>query len=42
MHIIDISDPAYLAGVDSYDTPGKAQGVAIAGNHAYAADRDGG
>ncbi|HOU11956.1 MAG TPA: carboxypeptidase regulatory-like domain-containing protein [Anaerolineae bacterium] len=38
LRIIDISNPAQPHIVGFYDTPGKAQNLAIAGNYAYVAD----
>jgi hypothetical protein len=40
--VVDISDPANPDSVGSYDTPGYALGVAIAGDHAYMADHTSG
>ena len=38
MHIIDVSEVEHPRKVASYDTPGRACGVAVAGKYAYVAD----
>jgi hypothetical protein len=38
LQVIDISDPTNPAYAGSYDTPGSARGIAIAGDRAYVAD----
>ena len=42
LRVIDVSNPAAPFQVGSYDTPGLAQGVAVAGSYAYVADGDAG
>jgi hypothetical protein len=41
LRIIDIGNPAEPRCVGIYDTPGRAQGVRVAGNFAYVADQPG-
>lgn len=41
LHIVDVADPAAPKKLGSYDTPGNAASVAVAGNYAYVADFDG-
>ena len=40
--MVDVSNPASPFEVGSYDTPGYAYGVAVAGSYAYVADEDAG
>jgi len=40
LRIINVSDPAAPANAGSYDTPGFAEGVAVAGNHAVESRKD--
>jgi hypothetical protein len=42
LQIIDVSDPASLVRLGSYDTSGSASGVAVVGTVAYVADWGGG
>lgn len=41
LHIVDVANPAAPNKLGSYDTPGLAASVAVAGNYAYVADFDG-
>ena len=38
LYIIDISDPARMATIGSYDSPGYAEGVSVTDQYAYLAD----
>jgi hypothetical protein len=38
--VVDVSDPSSPFEVGSYDTPGNAFGVAVAGSYAYVAEGD--
>ncbi len=38
LRVVDVSNPAAPFEVGFYDTPGSAQGVAVAGAYAYVAD----
>ena len=38
LQVIDMSNPANPRWVGSYDTPGEARAIAVAGNYAYVAD----
>ena len=42
LRIVSIADPALPAQVGSYDTPGYADDVAVAGSYAYVADGEAG
>ncbi len=38
LRLFDVTDPAKVASVGFYDSPGNAMGVAVAGHYAYLAD----
>lgn len=40
--VVDISDPDSPGLLHTYDTPGSAQGLCIAGDYCYVADGDSG
>ena len=42
LRIIDITDPLHPSEIGFYDSPGRAYGVAVAGQRAYVADFEGG
>ncbi len=42
VRVLDITDPVHPVEVAHYDTPGDAQGVTVAGDYVYVADRNGG
>ena len=39
--LVDVSNPADMSVVGTYDSPGNVQGVAVAGSRMYVADSDG-
>ncbi len=42
LRVLDVANPAAPVSVGFYDTPGTANGVAVAGDYVYVADGAGG